>query len=200
MTLSKDFTSRLLAGFGTAVLLAGVGLFASSRPAHTEGGPVPVVVSNAPLPVLNRDTDNAARQPFQTSAFFQTASGAIKRGLAVPTRTLVEIPVPDGKRLVIQGVSITEASYLSGERPSATLATTADGRLAVHTLGYFAAGAGTSSALAYQPVTVYADAGSTVVIELLNTTEVFPKKRLKGAPASFSGPEGTVTGYLVDVP
>ncbi len=83
---------RLLAGFGTLTLLAGIGLFAS-RPAHTAGGPVPVFVANT---VQNRDVDNSARQPFHTESII---------GFNGSSANQVLTQVPAGKRLVIESLT-----------------------------------------------------------------------------------------------
>ena len=91
-----SFAPRLLAGIGTAALVAAVGLFASSRPAHTAGGPIPVTVSNSSLNVT--DADNPARQPFAHTSY-----------LSLPVGTAFvndSIPVPAGKRLVIEYVEV----------------------------------------------------------------------------------------------
>ena len=96
-SFSSALGSRLLAGVGTLTLLAAVGLFAS-RPAHTAGGPVPVTVANAPLAVINQDSDNPARH-------------AVGRNITLSARTTVGsltgtlYTVPTNKRLVLEHLS-----------------------------------------------------------------------------------------------
>ena len=88
---SNLFAPRLLAGFGTAALVAGVGLFASSRPARSVGGPIPVTVSNAPLGV--------------TSTEGQPVEVYVNTNTSPPSSNLV-YTVPAGKRLVVESMSL----------------------------------------------------------------------------------------------
>lgn len=44
-----------MAGIGTLTLLAAIGLFASSRPAHSVGGPVAVMVADT-VPIQDIDS------------------------------------------------------------------------------------------------------------------------------------------------
>ena len=85
MTFSRTHAPRLTAGFGTAALVASVGFFASSRPAHTAGGPLPVAVANT---VASRDAENPGRQPFALRLIFHPSQPAT-------------FDVPAGKRLVL---------------------------------------------------------------------------------------------------
>ncbi len=103
MNTLRTHAPRLLAGFGTAALVAGVGLFASSRPARTAGGPVPVTVTNtvpvtalAPLPTTSADAP--AKQGVQSSAnlFLSGSESFVTEDVYT---------VPAGKRLVIETVS-----------------------------------------------------------------------------------------------
>ena len=88
----RPLAPRLFAGIGLLALLAAFGLFAS-RPAHTAGGPVPVTVANT---VMNRDLDNSARQPFQTTLQPFSITGYTASD---------SFTVPAHKRLVIEFVS-----------------------------------------------------------------------------------------------
>ena len=72
----RTLSPRLLAGFGTLVLLASLGLFAS-RPAHTAGGPIPVSVAN---PILAVADTESARGPFQTRLDLHYAHSALLPG------------------------------------------------------------------------------------------------------------------------
>ncbi len=92
-TPSSSFGPRLLAGVSTVALVAGVGLFAASRPAHSTGGPVPVAVTNAV-----QDRDSPARQPVE-------ASIAILEDSVASANNLV-YTVPAGKRLVVQSMTL----------------------------------------------------------------------------------------------
>ena len=85
MTFLRTHAPRLTAGFGTAALVASIGLFALSRPAHTAGGPVQVVVANT---LANRDAENPGRQPFALRLIFHPSQPAT-------------FDVPAGKRLVL---------------------------------------------------------------------------------------------------
>ena len=103
MNTLRTHAPRLLAGFGTAALVTGVGLFASSRPARTAGGPVPVTVTNtvpvtalAPLPTTSADAP--AKQGVQSSAEFLLSGSD-------DFVTQDMYTVPPGKRLVIETVS-----------------------------------------------------------------------------------------------
>lgn len=96
MNTSRSFAPRLLAGLGTLALVAGVGLFASSRPAHTAGGPVPVSVANTPL--ATTAADNLA---LQSVTITNELSNATPGGKASSTF----YTVPTGKRLVVDYVS-----------------------------------------------------------------------------------------------
>ena len=103
--LSSPLGSRLLAGVGTLMLLAAVGLFAS-RPAHTAGGPVPVNVANAV-----QDRDSPARQPFQARLEIRIENGNT-RGTHDGDYTLQGVTVPAGKRLIVQ--TLTHFRYRTG--------------------------------------------------------------------------------------
>jgi hypothetical protein len=172
--LSKTFAPRLLAGLGTAALVAGVGLFASSRPAHTAGGPIAVNVANLPLPTLPADLV-APTQPFQMD--LQPLS-------STSSRASQNFTVPAHKRLVIEFVSAEVNEYPSGSGAYTYLETTAGGQ----DVTYYLANTYESSARKTQVVRIYADPGTTVTV---------------GANSYGGNGVGTdteISGYYVNVP
>ena len=190
MNTVPTFAPRLLAGFGTAALVAAVGLFASSRPAHTAGGPIPVMVSNAPLHVTDSE---AARTPFQTQLALFVDVGAV---LPIAYAYENNFTVPAGKRLVLQGLT-ARFNFSQNEHPVITLTTVAGGSSGFHEFTAPVSAAtpllGSTSnpnppVLPEQPLTVYADAGSTVRVYVDN----IPSHDFAGAATV------TLTGYLVD--
>ena len=93
--LTPRLSSRLLPGFGTLTLLAGIGLLAS-RPAHTAGGPIGVTVTNTPL--ATTAADNKDKQAFQSYVYVGLSNGSYDS-------TADTKAVPVGKRLVIESVT-----------------------------------------------------------------------------------------------
>ena len=166
------FAPRLLAGFGTAALVAAVGLFASSRPAHTAGGPIPVTVANT---VQNRDADNPAQQPFQTliQPSSDTAASAAQ-----------SFSVPAHKRLVIEFVSSELNEYPRGGGAYSYLTTTAGGQ----TVTYYFANTYESTNRKSQVVRLYADPGTDVTVGA-NTYG-----------GNGVGTDTELSGYYVNVP
>ena len=128
MSSLSSFAPRLLAGFGTAALVGAVGLFASSRPAHTAGGPVPVAVSNLPLPTTPTD-EAAPRQPFQARTEYVISNGDSFGSLSTIDGSQ-NITVPTGKRLVIQTVSVYRNGALNGQRVQVYIEPTVNGNFA----------------------------------------------------------------------
>lgn len=143
-----------------------------------------------------RDIDNAARQPFQAEL----------RRLRVRTagelQTFQVAQVPFGKRLAIEHVSfrvrsleaIAEGSAQPRFETSAALVTKANGVPAEHELIVNRADIGTASFnVVSQPIRVYADPGSLVLIQV------------DGGFAANAGSlleitHLTVSGHLIDVP
>ena len=166
---------RLLAGFGTLTLLAGIGLFAS-HPAHTAGGPVPVSVANSPLQTNPVDVA-APTQPFQQS--FQAVSNT-------DTSVSQSITVPPHKRLVIEYISASLNQYSPGIGGYVYLQTVAGGRKVT----YYLTNGIQDINKRNQTLRIYADPGTTVTI---------------GAGSNdFSTPgigtDTEVSGYYVNVP
>ena len=106
--LTPRLSSRLLAGFGTLTLLAGIGLLAS-RPAHTAGGPIGVTVTNTPL--ATTPTDNPAKQGFQFEADVYMDTAVRQNGMQIYT-------IPPGKRLVIDSVNSSTSRRNDGSHYS----------------------------------------------------------------------------------
>ena len=165
-----SFAPRLLAGFGTAALVAGVGLFASSRPAHTAGGPVPVTVANT---VQNHDADNPARQSVQ----FVIQPDTYGTGLNV---AVTSIPVPAHKRFVIEYVSAALGTGVG----SVTMETISGGNLAA----YYLIENTNSHTHRFFPTRIYADPGTNVSV-YANSSD---GNRVYG--------DVEISGYYVDVP
>ncbi len=177
MKMTIPHAPRLLAGFGTLTLLAGLGLLAS-RPARTAGGPIAVNVANTPL--ATTPTTEPAFQPFknrlnQTSATSQVATASFT--------------VPVGKRLVIETVSSAYGSATVQGSGSVALLTTAGGTTVPHYL------ADTAFAQNRQNLSVryYADPGSTVIAEAFSTT-------VGSSPPTSAAGDLELSGYYVDVP
>jgi hypothetical protein len=97
MNTLHTYAPRLLAGFGTAALVIGVGLFASSRPAHTAGGPIPVSIANLPLP-----TTGPALQPVDVYIHAYSTTNQSYGNLVYT--------VPAGKRLVVESMTLIQLS------------------------------------------------------------------------------------------
>ena len=89
----SSLAPRLFAGFGLAALLGGIGL-ASTRPARSTGGPVPVTVTNPALAVTDAE---AARQAVSASVIL---TGPV---FSAPEGTLYTVPA--NKRLIIETVN-----------------------------------------------------------------------------------------------
>ena len=160
--------------------MAAVGLFASSRPAHTAGGPVPVAVSNLPLPTVPTD-EAAPTEPFQTRLQPSAATGGV---------AAVSFTVPSGKRLVIEDVSsavVPQSNDTTGVSGFVELLTTAGGQTVPHFL------ADTHFAQNRQNMSVryYADPGSTVTAQTFSS--------VNGSPGA-AGADVELSGYYVDVP
>jgi hypothetical protein len=143
-----------------------------------------------------RDIDNAARQPFQAEL----------RRLRVRTsgelQSFQVAVVPSGKRLVIEHVSFRvrslEATAPGSAQPrfetSAALVTKVNGVPAEHELIVNRADVGSASFnVASQPVRVYADPGSLVLVNVDGRFEANA-----GSPLEIT--HLTVSGHLVDVP
>jgi hypothetical protein len=174
---SKTFAPRLLAGFGTLALVAAVGLFASSRPAHTAGGPIAVAVSNLPLPTTA--ADSPAKQPFEVQ-FFLSQSGTPASQGGAPS---IFYTVPAGKRLVIEYVNVVSNIPNDPDDYSFVLIT---GSVSTN---FNVVPSGSPYSAASEKVLLYAEAGT-------------PVSGYFQYSGSYSSPQiyGTLSGYLVDVP
>ena len=183
---SKTLAPRLLAGFGTAALLASVGLFAS-RSAHTAGGPVPVTVANSSLNVQSHDADNAARQPFQASTRYVIPNGT-NSGVLDTANGNVDIVVPPGKRLVIQTVSYYVAQATAGEVYHTSIQPLSGGTLSPYALPAVTPDGAPLPGVT-QSMTLYADPETILFWSVGRSTSVGKRSV-----------ELVVCGYRVDVP
>ena len=141
-------TLKVIGGLALLALVAGIGL-AGSRPAHTAGGPIPVTVSNVPLQTISQNASDPALQSIQFLAQPDTfGKGSLQAE--------VDIPVPTGKRFVIEYVS----AELGTGTGSVTMETSSGGNLAAY---YFIE---TTSSHQHQffPTHIYADPGTNVAV------------------------------------
>ena len=147
---------RLLAGFGTLTLLAGLGLLAS-RPAHTAGGPIPVSVANTPLAVTSADAPY--QQPFQAITAYTIPNGSIFS--VTLTKGVPPITVPAGKRLIIQTVSVNENNP-NGQNMRAYIEPVSNGVIEGYVLPLVTYSDADPFQGVTQAVTLSADPGSTI--------------------------------------
>jgi hypothetical protein len=169
---------RLLASFGTAALLVGIGL-AASRPVHSAGGPIAVDVANAPLPITTADDHD--KQGVQYGVFIPVSAGSGSSNFSYT--------VPAGKRLVIESVSASPNNFADNDHYS-VLCLTRGG------LGNQSGSSSFSVVPDGSPFPTgsvhphqYADAGSPVSIEVYRTES-----------SGTTSLNISVAGYLVDVP
>lgn len=143
-----------------------------------------------------RDIDNAARQPFQAELRRLT----VRTSGAIQSFQVAEVPF--GKRLVIEHVSFRvrslEASAEGSAQPrfntSAALVTKVNGVPAEHELIVNRADVGVASFnVASQPLRVYADPGSLVLVNVDGRFKANAGSLLEITHLS-------VSGHLVDVP
>ena len=177
LRLSLLTAPRLLAGFGTLTLLAGIGLFAS-RPAHTAGGPVAVSVANTPLAVLNRDTDNPARHAVGNTLHLVSESlGTILIGSLYT--------VPANKRLVVEHLSASANTGHDANGYDIEVDTVQNGSQVATYFNEVPDAAPYSAAS--QSVRLYGDPGTVVSVNVFPSSHSLPDINV-----SFSG-------YLVDL-
>jgi hypothetical protein len=142
-------------GLGTAALVTGVGLFASSRPAHTAGGQVPVTVANT---VPTTDLDSPDQKPFQITLSPSSSTSNVGED----TYT-----VPAGKRVVIDYYSAELTEYPLGGYGYVYLITTVNGQTA-----YYKVIPPQSSAVPMNQLTkIYADPGTTITADSIESSE-----------------------------
>ena len=172
-----SFAPRLLAGLSAAAFVAGVGLFAASRPAHSTGGPVPVAVTNT---VTNQDRDSPARQPVEVSTLIFSPSASSMGSLVYA--------VPAGKRLVVESMSLVGGggggvSYNCFVRNEVSppnfisFATLSTGLVT------------TDIATATQPMHLSVEPGGKIMVDIYT----------RGVAGGFNA-FVSLSGYLVDVP
>ena len=169
---SSSFAPRLLAGLSAAAFVAGVGLFAASRPAHSTGGPVPVAVTNAV-----QDRDSPARQPFQQQALLSFSGGFLSPSYNFGT-------VPAGKRLVIESLTANDTSFSSDTNSFDVLLSCSTGLL-----GMSLTPGPDSFPIKTQTGRLTVEAGDSLLLNIAGNRVVSASRVLV-----------SVSGYYVDVP
>ncbi len=178
MNISHGRIAAALVGVAT------LGLFITSLAprAQSAGGAVAVQVSGT---ARTSDIDNSARQPFQLSGAFSTDSQSFVKSFTVPA----------GKCLVIKGISLNINFVNATDHAEIAVTTTAGGSTAIHTIGLpslLDSGGGKADfVLPLTPVEIYADPGTTVVIQVAG---------LSATGAASGSAYGSVTGYQVSLP
>ncbi len=168
----RKFGVRLGGSLALLAALAAVGLFASSRPAHTAGGPIPVNVANT---VQTQNVDNPDQQPFQVTLI--PYSGTL-------SSSTDSFTVPAGKRAVIDYYSAQLRGVPTGDTGAATLITTVNKVTAYYPLIVLQS----TPVPANQVPRIYADPGSTVTV----LAQQF-------GPSNSSGAAVVLSGHYVDV-
>lgn len=184
MKSSASFAPRLLAGFGAAALLGAVCLV-SSRPAHTAGGPIAVNVANTPLAVTVAG-DSAAKQPFVAGTVYRFQDTDTFAGVDT-TDGFAAIPVPAGKRLIVQTVGVTAGGGDGSSSFQASIAATVSGKG-----NYF-------------PLPIISDfgipfAGTTQAVALSVDDPFVRFSLVRANPAGTQFVRVAVYGYLVNAP
>ena len=143
--------------------------------------------ASQPIPVAGniRDADQPARQPFAHSFSNNFTSGVCGDD--------DNIVVPSGKRLVIETVS-GQVRVPSGQTAVLTLGATTSGVVASYPVPITFAGSnlcfdGQDSFRTFEALRIYADPGSTVIVEV--------RRNSNTGPVSWFL---TISGYLVDLP
>ena len=143
--------------------------------------------TSAPLPV--KDADNPARQPFHYEASFQIANFNVANAATVP--------VPPGKRLVIEQVSaLATVPAASGEVPSIEVTAVGGGAEARSfvPMTYVGRHAFGDEAAATAGLRMYADPGSSVILKVDRSLDITGNNT--GTVSVFI----SATGYLVNLP
>jgi hypothetical protein len=159
-----------------------------SGQAGAQSGATNVVVTNTPAqPVPMRDMDNPAKQPFHFTAPLTT-------NIAFAN---VNVPVPAGKRLVIEQISA--AVHLLGSQgsfPSASVRATTGGveAYAWVPMTYVGIGDNGFDYFAMHQVRLYADGGTNAVLTL------FKSRDINNLYTGTVGGTISITGYLVNIP
>ena len=180
----KTLSPRLFAGVGALTLLAGVGLIAS-RPAHSGGGPIAVNVANTPLAVTVAG-DTAAKQPFVASTVYRFQDTATLAKVDTADG-FAGIPVPAGKRLIVQTVGVTADGGSGHSRFQASIAATVNGQDE------------------YFPLPIVSDfgvlyAGTTQAVDLSVDGSSIGFRIRRANPVDTQYIQVAVYGYLVDMP
>lgn len=174
-----------------AGLIALVGLIGVVRPLHSRGqgnsgnAPPPSnvnVINPATSPVLVRDVDRPAAQPYQDTVRVPIPNGEISGSGALN-------PVPTGKRLVIEYAS-AQATLLGNQLADVTLV---NGDVRYHLpmipQGFFGHFNNLPVLVASEPVRLYIDSGESLGVEVRRTGD------LQSVSISVS-----ISGHLANVP
>ena len=175
--------TRLIGGLTLLTLLTCLGLFVSSRPARTAGGPIPVTVANT---VPTTAADGPAKQPFQASTFY-VITPSYTQGHLDSAEGYSNIAVPAGKRLVIQTVSVYEDNA-NGQNMQAFIYPLINGIRQGYALPPVP-DSGTTYPGVTQSMTLSTDPGSTIIFGVF-----------RSGTAGTNYVTLTVYGYLVDAP
>ena len=143
-----------------ALMVLGLAL-ASLSGGHLQAAPPPTQVTVLNNPLLTRDVDNPARQPFQQGFCVQVNDV----GSGCPNTPTDSLAVPANSRLVIEYVS-ADCSGTNGVIHAVTLETVVDGLPAFHQVVNVPVGSanGFNFWAVGQPTQLYADPGSSVTI------------------------------------
>ena len=159
-----------------------------SGQAGAQSGTSNVVVTNTPAqPVPMRDMDNPAKQPFHFTS-------GITTNIAFAN---VNVPVPAGKRLVIEQISVEVSLFGSpGSLPSAAVRATTGGvdASAWVPMTYVGIGDNGANYFAMHQVRLYADGGTNAVLSLFKSRDL--SNLYSGTVAGYI----SITGYLVNIP
>jgi hypothetical protein len=135
-------------------------------------------------PLFVRSVDDAVRQVFQKQFNFIVADGSFGQNAVMP--------VPVGKRVVIEHVSAAGIDHGNHRLRYEVLTTQRVGAVQVQSQHFLVAesqGDGLAIWMASQPIHVYGDGGTTIVVDAT--------RELSTGTADVSM---TVSGYFVDVP
>jgi hypothetical protein len=157
--------------------------------AQAGAAPTSVLVVNTPAQAVpTKDRNHGAYQPFFGGGNFSLLGNTYVSQFTVP--------VPAGKRLVIEQFSMTITASVGGATPILWVDTTAAGVATQTFLNAPTAvyDAGTSIFSDLQPVRIYADGGTSVVVHVRKTSDAFNSYN-----TAMSGAIRLI-GYLVDIP
>ena len=148
--------------------------------------PTVTVVTSTPAPLLARDVDNPARQPFQAQLSFGLPFG--QTGVISPVTV-----VPAGKQLVVEHVSVAGYMPTGQKLLQVAIWTTVGGISGEHVLTVSPQGTDSGGVNDFftvsQDLRLYSDPGSTIYCS-----------GVRDNSTSTGNIAGTISGYLVNVP